>query len=59
MGDHEPVTLNVGGVIYMTTRSTLVKYPDSMLGAMFSGSFQTPCDNLGQCLADVTTADIF
>ncbi len=31
------MTLNVGGVLYTTTRSTLAKYPDSMLGAMFGG----------------------
>ena len=31
------VTLNVGGSRYTTTLSTLTKYPDSMLGAMFSG----------------------
>ena len=31
------VTLNVGGSKYTTALSTLTKYPDSMLGAMFSG----------------------
>ena len=31
------VTLNVGGSRYTTTLSTLTKYPDSMLGTMFSG----------------------
>ena len=31
------VNLNVGGSRYTTTLSTLTKYPDSMLGAMFSG----------------------
>ena len=31
------VTLNVGGSWYSTTLSTLTKYPDSLLGAMFSG----------------------
>ena len=31
------VTLNVGGSRYTTALSTLTKYPDSMLGAMFSG----------------------
>lgn len=30
------VVLNVGGTRYETFRSTLVKYPDSLLGAMFS-----------------------
>ena len=31
------ITLDVGGTIYKTTRTTLTRYPDSMLGAMFSG----------------------
>ena len=31
------IYLNVGGSRYTTTLSTLTKYPDSMLGAMFSG----------------------
>ena len=35
MSAPELVTLNVGGVIYTTTRGTLTKYQDSMLGAMF------------------------
>ena len=34
---NELVTLNVGGVTYTTTKATLTKYPDSKLGAMFSG----------------------
>ena len=33
----EPVTLNVGGCVYSTSMSTLQRYPDSMLGAMFRG----------------------
>lgn len=40
------ITLNVGGHIYVTTRTTLTKYPDSMLGAMFSGHFE-PAAKLG------------
>lgn len=35
----EVLTLNVGGVLYTTTRSTLTKYADSMLGAMFGNRF--------------------
>ena len=35
----EVVTLNVGGQLYTTTKATLTKYPDSMLGAMFGGQF--------------------
>ena len=31
------IDLNVGGTHYSTSRSTLTKYPDSMLGVMFSG----------------------
>ena len=31
------VPLNVGGLGFMTTLGTLRKYPDSFLGAMFSG----------------------
>ena len=31
------VKLNVGGTHYQTTRTTLCQYPESMLGAMFSG----------------------
>jgi len=31
------VTLDVGGTKYRTTLSTLTKYPNSMLGVMFSG----------------------
>ena len=31
------VNLNVGGTKYTTSLSTLTKYPDSMLGVMFSG----------------------
>lgn len=37
--DGEVLTLNVGGVMYTTTRSTLTKYSDSMLGAMFGSHF--------------------
>jgi len=31
------IDLNVGGTHYSTSHSTLTKYPDSMLGIMFSG----------------------
>ncbi|XP_022111281.1 BTB/POZ domain-containing protein KCTD6-like [Acanthaster planci] len=31
------VSLNVGGCLYATTLLTVTRYPDSMLGAMFSG----------------------
>ncbi|KAK1332262.1 hypothetical protein QTO34_006934 [Cnephaeus nilssonii] len=34
----DPVTLNVGGHLYTTSLTTLTRYPDSMLGAMFGGT---------------------
>jgi hypothetical protein len=44
------VELNVGGVIYTTRLSTLLRYPSSMLAIMFGGRFAvcsplrlTPC----------------
>lgn len=46
------VSLNVGGVIYSTTRTTLTKYPDSMLGAMFNGNMKTTMDGKGNCFID-------
>lgn len=40
--NQEPkVTINVGGVIVVTFYSTLAKYPESMLAAMFSGRHHT------------------
>ena len=36
----EVVELNVGGRIFVTTRSTLCKHSSSMLAAMFSGDMQ-------------------
>jgi len=35
----EIVCLNVGGVKYTTSKHTLTKYPESMLGAMFSQNY--------------------
>ncbi|KAK6191314.1 hypothetical protein SNE40_003037 [Patella caerulea] len=46
-GDHPfppIIPLNVGGVTYMTRLSTLLRYPDSMLAAMFSGRYQIDLD---------------
>ena len=51
----EVLTLNVGGAMYTTTRHTLTKYPDSMLGAMFNGKFAAPaatCDQQGNFFID-------
>ena len=39
-GNMEVVELNVGGCIFVTTRSTLCKHSNSMLAAMFSGDMQ-------------------
>lgn len=46
------VTLNVGGILYTTTTSTLQKYPDSMLGALTSGKHCTMLDNHGNIYID-------
>ncbi|XP_065914493.1 uncharacterized protein [Dysidea avara] len=35
--DDRRIVLDVGGTRYSTSRSTLTKYPESMLGVMFSG----------------------
>ncbi|XP_035678804.1 BTB/POZ domain-containing protein KCTD15-like [Branchiostoma floridae] len=47
-----PVALNVGGHIYTTSLSTLTSYPDSMLGAMFSGDIPTGRDDQGRYFID-------
>jgi hypothetical protein len=41
------VTLNVGGVLYATSRTTLTRYPNSMFAAMFSGRFNN--DHVDAC----------
>ncbi|CAH1263701.1 KCTD21 [Branchiostoma lanceolatum] len=46
------VTLDVGGHIYRTTITTLTRYPDSMLGAMFGGDFGTLQDDQGRYFID-------
>ena len=46
------VTLNVGGTKYITSLSTLTKYPDSMLGAMFSGRHALPQQEDGSFFID-------
>ena len=48
----EVISLNVGGVIHITTRSTLAKYPDSMLGSMFSDRFVPQLDNQSNYFID-------
>ena len=46
------VKLNVGGSKFETTLSTLTRYPDSMLGAMFSGRHELPPDDEGYVFID-------
>lgn len=46
------VKLNVGGSKFETTLSTLTRYPDSMLGAMFSGRHEVPPDDEGYVFID-------
>lgn len=48
----ELVNLNVGGCVYSTSLSTLQRYPDSMLGAMFCGDVPTVRDAHGNYFID-------
>jgi len=48
----EPVSLNVGGTFYTTNTETLIRYPDSMLGAMFRGSLANSRDQMGNLFID-------
>lgn len=48
----DPVSLNVGGEIYITTLDTLTHYRDSMLGAMFTGKIPVLQDNRGHVFID-------
>ena len=42
MSDGEVVTLNVGGRLFTTTRTTLTSQPDSVLGRMFDPTSSLP-----------------
>ena len=46
------VTLNVGGQLFTTTAATLTSYPDTMLGAMFSGRHALTQDKNGAYFID-------
>ena len=48
----EPISLNVGGVRYTTSMSTLTRYPDSMLGRMFCGDLPSTKDKEGAYFID-------
>lgn len=52
MNGAEIIHLNVGGTVYTTTRSTLCRYPDSMLGAMFRGDIPSRLDHNGHYFID-------
>ena len=52
MSSSDIVRLNVGGIIYTTSRATLCNYPESMLGAMFGGNFETIYDDSGCAFID-------
>ena len=46
------ISLNIGGVIYTTTHSTLTKYRNSMLGKMFTGDLPSVQDSNGNYFID-------
>ena len=46
------IVLNVGGIEYTTSRATLIKYPESMLARMFSGTVPTAIDKKGRYFID-------
>ncbi|XP_071798814.1 BTB/POZ domain-containing protein KCTD6-like [Asterias amurensis] len=50
--ENEVIKLDVGGSLYTTSRSTLTRYPNSMLGKMFSGQNSTACDERGRYVID-------
>ena len=39
------IVIDVGGILYSTSYSTLTKYPESMLGIMFSGRHAMQCED--------------
>ena len=52
MSNNEIVRLNVGGTKYITTKSTLRKYPQSILGTMFMGNVPLSTDKDGYYFID-------
>ncbi|XP_041055031.1 BTB/POZ domain-containing protein KCTD21-like [Carcharodon carcharias] len=48
----DPITLNVGGKLYTSSLATLTRYPDSMLGVMFSGKMPSTSDQHGNFFID-------
>jgi len=51
-GNGEIISLNVGGVIYQTTKGTLLKYQGTMLESMFSGRHCITKDAKGNIFLD-------
>ena len=49
---HEPITLNVGGIKYQTTLTTLGKYKDCLLYKMFEGLFSKKPNKDGSYFID-------
>uniref|UniRef100_A0A670I1P9 Potassium channel tetramerization domain containing 4 n=1 Tax=Podarcis muralis TaxID=64176 RepID=A0A670I1P9_PODMU len=47
-----PITLNVGGYLYVTQKQTLTKYPDSFLERVVSGKVLCPSDADGHYFID-------
>ncbi|XP_046548988.1 BTB/POZ domain-containing protein KCTD7-like [Haliotis rubra] len=57
LGQFPPIiSLNVGGMVYQTRLSTLLKYSDSMLAAMFSGRHKVDQDQDGHYFLDTNGA---
>lgn len=52
MNGSEIIHVNIGGTVYTTTRATLCRYPDSMLGAMFRGDIPSRLDHNGHYFID-------
>ena len=46
------IQLNVGGMVYMTSKATLTKDSDSMLAAMFSGRHEVKTEKDGSVFLD-------
>ena len=46
------IDINVGGIVYTTSLATLTRFPDSMLGVMFSGRRSVAKDSRGNFFID-------
>lgn len=46
--ENNTIKFNVGGKVYKTSRSTIERYPDSMLAALISGKFELNEDKKGR-----------